>query len=185
MLSVQEPGGGRWSWARPGVRALPELRAELLRRAGEDQDARERRDWPAVALVEAASASWLRPVVDVYGWPGRAAVGADGAHAAWVLAQHAPLDLQLHCLPLLAAAVLVDDAEPVCLAYLVDRVLACKGRPQLFGTQYATGGRGLVRCTVDHPDRVRDRQRRLGLPPFPFPGPAGPQAADGLAGGAR
>jgi hypothetical protein len=35
-----------------------------------------------------------------------------GAHAAWLLGQHAPPDLQEECLPLLQDAVARGDANP-------------------------------------------------------------------------
>jgi hypothetical protein len=37
---------------------------------------------------------------------------AGGAHVAWLLAQHAPPDLQEECLPLLQDAVTRGDARP-------------------------------------------------------------------------
>jgi hypothetical protein len=114
--------------------------------------------------VDEANGHWLDAVVDRFGWPGWAAVGTDGARAAWAIAQHGPAAIRLRALPLLAAAVITDDADPVCLAYLVDRILVVDGRAQLFGTQYDHHGPGgLERCRVDQPDRVADRVRRLGI----------------------
>jgi hypothetical protein len=59
--------------------------------------------------------------------------------------------------------VLVGDADPVDLAYLLDHVLVRHGRLQLFGTQYEPGRDGPRRWPVDHPDRATDRRRRLGI----------------------
>jgi len=103
-----------------------ELRTELLRRAEQDQVARAellRRaeqnkvtpakpepDWDAVASVDADNLTWLKNVVAEVGWPGRSMVGEDGAHAAWLLAQHADRDpaFQRRCLDLITEAAKSD-----------------------------------------------------------------------------
>src|SRR5262245_4939437 len=57
-------------------------------------------------------------------WPGRHLVGDDGSRAAWLVAQHSIEDvgLQRRCLETLEIAVARNDADPVHLAYLTDRV---------------------------------------------------------------
>jgi hypothetical protein len=148
---------------RPGFRQLPELRSELIRRATTIRNRGDLSD-PRIAQTEEANGRWMTAVLDRFGWPGWAAVGTDGARAAWMVAQHGSTELRSRALPLLAAAVIVADADPVCLAYLIDRVLVTDGRPQLFGTQYEyETGRGLRRCPVDHPQRVAYRLRHLGI----------------------
>ena len=120
------------------------LRAELVERAGRDQAARLSQgpghgmaEWEAVvAPVDRDNTARLREIIGRHGWPGRRLAGDDGAHAAWLLAQHAPPELQEECLPLLEDAVTREDASPVDLAYLRDRVLTHRGEPQLYGTQY-------------------------------------------------
>jgi hypothetical protein len=60
-------------------------------------------DWEIVATVDADNLAWLKEVVAEVGWPGQSMVGEDGAHAAWLLAQHADQDpaFQRRCLELL------------------------------------------------------------------------------------
>ncbi len=98
-----------------------ELASELVERAERDQAAR--RSLPPGQ----AMADWEAIV---------APVDRDneaGAHAAWLLAQHAPAKLQERWLPLLQDAVARDDASPTDLAYLM---LMDRGEPQVYGTQY-------------------------------------------------
>jgi len=115
---------GGWRHAR-GMR--PDLRAELLDRADRDQAARgmPEPEWETVASVDAGNLVWLKEVVAEVGWPGRSAVGEDGAHAAWLLAQHADSDpaFQRKCLGLVTHAAACGEASSVELAYLTDRVL--------------------------------------------------------------
>jgi hypothetical protein len=121
-----------------------ELSAELLDRAGRDQAARMSlrpghgmADWETVvAPIDRDNTARPREIVRQHGWPGHRLVGETGAHAAWLLAQHAPPDLQEECLPLLQDAVARDDASPADLAYLMDRVLMHRGEPQIYGTRY-------------------------------------------------
>jgi Family of unknown function (DUF6624) len=119
----------------------PDLWAELLRRAARDQDARKRagHDWAAVMAVDADNLPWLKRVIAGTGWPGRSLVGEDGAHAAWLLVQHADRDpaFQRSCLGLITEAARHGEATPAELAYLTDRVLLAEGQPQEYGTQMA------------------------------------------------
>ncbi len=150
-----------------------ELRAELLERAGRDQAARlsmrpdhTMAEWEAVvAPVDRDNTALLREIIGRHGWPGRRLVGDNGAHAAWLLAQHAPPELQEECLPLLEDAVTRGDASPADLAYLGDRVLMHRGDPQLYGTQYRVIDGVLELWTVRDPDGLDERRAALGLEP--------------------
>jgi hypothetical protein len=90
-----------------------ELRAELLARADRDQAAwgslpaePDMEQWERlVEPVDRANTARLREIVAEHGWPGHRLVGEEAAHAAWLLAQHAPPQFQEQCLPLLEDAV--------------------------------------------------------------------------------
>ncbi len=102
-------------------------------------------------------------------WPGRSLVGDDGARAAWLVAQVAIEDvgLQRRCLEMLELAVACGDADPVHLAYLLDRVRMNDGLDQLYGSQFVIGEHGeLEPWPVDDPGAVDARRVRLGLSPF-------------------
>lgn len=146
------------------------LRDELLRRVQRDQEARHQlgnppttEQWEVVKAVDAENSPWLEDVVSEHGWPGIGQVGADAAHAAWLIAQHAPLHLQHRWLPFLRDAVEVGDARAVHLAYLDDRVRMREQRPQRHGTQWR-GHPGEHRLfPLEDPDGVNDRRIALGL----------------------
>jgi len=150
-----------------------ELRAELSARAARDQAARlalrpdhTMVEWEAlVAPVDRDNTTRLREIIGRQGWPGRELAGDDGAHAAWLLAQHATPELQEQWLPLLEDAVVRGDASPADLAYLRDRVLTHRGEPQVYGTQYRERDGALELLPVLDPDGLDERRAALGLQP--------------------
>jgi hypothetical protein len=146
------------------------LAAELIRRAAEDQAARDRYmevgDLDEMARVDAENTAWLQAVVAEHGWPGVALVGAEGAHCAWLLVQHADRapQFQKQALALLEAAVAAGDAAQRELAYLTDRVLVADGQPQLYGTQYVDDADGGLRPRpIADPDRLDERRAAMGM----------------------
>ena len=144
-----------------------DLRHELLCRAERDQAARStpEPDWEVVNSVDADNLAWLKEVVSEVGWPVTSMVGEDGAHAAWLLAQHADSDpeFQRICLDLVTQAVACGEVLPTELAYLTDRVLLAEGKPQEFGTQFKGREGRWVPQWLRHPERVDERRAALGL----------------------
>ena len=177
-----------------------ELRAELLERASRDQAARrslpsepDMEQWERlVEPVDRANTARLREIVAEHGWPGHRLVGEEAAHAAWLLAQHAPPEFQEQCLPLLEDAVAQGDASPADLAYLRDRVLLHRGEPQIYGTQYLIKDGVPTLWTVQDPEGLDERRAALGLEPeaanrarmMPAGGRAGRSPDDGQPGAA-
>jgi uncharacterized protein DUF6624 len=161
--------------AKPPGAALAALRNELIDRAAADQHARAQldpagptpRQWAAVQRVDEDNLRWLAPIVAVHGWPGVSAVGTDGAHAAWILAQHAPARYRACWLPKLRDAVACGDASPRDLAYLADRVATDEKRGQRYGTQWLYVG-GVNRLYPLHrPAEVNLARADVGLDPLP------------------
>nr|WSZ96225.1 hypothetical protein OH820_11675 [Streptomyces sp. NBC_00857] len=153
----------------------PAVADELLRRMATDQHARGvRENGPHLApdndlmrTVDADNTAALARILDEYGWPGLSLVGEQATTAAWLIAQHAELDFQLHALNLLRDTVAVGEAPAWHLAYLTDRCLMHQREPQLFGTQYLdTGdGRGTRLWNVADPDHLDARRAEVGLGP--------------------
>jgi hypothetical protein len=142
-----------------------ELRSELFRRREKDQVARKAWDHEGMLQADGENLPWLKAVIAEHGWPGASLVGTDGAHAAWLLVQHADDDpaFQRQCLDLLTVAVEAGEATGQQLAYLTDRVLLAEGRQQEYGTQMiARGGRWVPRNLRD-PDGVDARRAAGGL----------------------
>jgi hypothetical protein len=145
-----------------------QLRTELLRRVEIDQVARKAMDLDGVREADGENLPWLKGVVAGHGWPGASLVGTDGAHAAWLLAQHADADpgFQRQCLDLLTAAVEAGEATKSQLAYLTDRVLLAEGEPQVFGTQVTRKDGQMVPLDLRDPNGLDERRAAAGLEPF-------------------
>jgi hypothetical protein len=156
-----------------------ELAAELARMADEDQRVRKALppdasspsafNWPRameMARIDVANTDRLREIVDEHGWPGRSLVGEEGAEHAWLLAQHASmqLDFQRRVLDLLTAAVAAGEATPRHLAYLTDRVRMLEGKEQIYGTQYIRDEHGhRVLFPIEDAVHVDERRTEVGL----------------------
>ncbi|MGG2461702.1 DUF6624 domain-containing protein [Streptomyces sp. RGM 3693] len=161
--------------AFPAQPQQPALAAELLRRMAADQHARGVRedgnqvppDFARMRALDAENAAALRRIIGAHGWPGHSLVGTEAANAAWLIVQHAELDLQLRSLDLLASAVEQGEATRQQLALLTDRVLMRQGKPQLYGTQYRDlrDGHGYQLWEVADPEDLDARRATVGLGP--------------------
>ena len=154
-----------------------ELRAELLARCEEDQRVRRKAavsgsgppsqdllaEWHS---IDEGNTQWLAALVDRLGWPGRTLVGEDGAHAAWLLAQHADPEHQQRFLELICGAVEAGQASVTDQAYLEDRVRLHDRRPQLYGTQFVYDEDELKPHPIEDPEHLDQRRAAVGLGPF-------------------
>jgi hypothetical protein len=151
-----------------------DLREELLRRSDLDQAARSEvasggeAAFRRVLAIDDDNAAWLAEVVDKTGWPGRSLTGEEGAHAAWLLAQHADRypALQRRCLRLLKRAVATGEASATDLAHLTDRALLAGGKAQVYGTQLIARHGRFVARRLRHPETVDQRRAAAGLEPL-------------------
>jgi hypothetical protein len=153
-----------------------ELRRELLEMAAKDLSTREElaadgslfEGYHArMEAVHRRNSARLSSIIDERGWPGVSLAGEDGEDAAWMIVQHSiggPA-FQRRALELLKDASARGEAPPWQVAYLEDRIRACEGRPQIYGTQYDWDENGEMSPypQIQDADRVNERRRALGL----------------------
>lgn len=120
----------------------------------------ERNDAPLLAR--------LRAIIATRGWPGRSLVADDGAHAAWLVLQHAPLSVQRELLPTVRIAIMNGEGRLGDLALLEDRVLVGDGKPQIYGTQtrFAPSGGAPALDPIGDEPCVDRRRAAMGLEPL-------------------
>lgn len=152
----------------------PALRDELLKMVEEDQAARMAlirsnfKDEAAkerLRAIDTKNTARMKEIIARKGWPGKTLVGTRASQAAFLLVQHADLELafQKQCLPLLEKAVAAGEAEGQHLAYLTDRVLVAEKKPQRYGTQFHEVDGKLVPQPIEDEARVDERRASVGL----------------------
>lgn len=143
----------------------PALRAELLAMEVEDQAVRraEPPNFERWREVDQVNRERLKAIVKAHGWPTIDMVGADGATAAWIMAQHADAEpeFQREVLRLMEPLVKSGQASAKDYAYLYDRTHV----PQRFGTQgVCTGPDRWEPFDIEDIAGVNARRRALGMP---------------------
>jgi len=119
-------------------------------------------------FVDSTNLVYVKALIDRYGWPGKSFVGGRGNYAVWLVIQHADLETQEKCLPLMKASVEKNESRPVDLAYLEDRVLMRQGKNQIYGTQVTfnskTGAQEF--WPIENEKNVNLRREKLELEPI-------------------
>lgn len=149
----------------------PAIAAELKTMRDEDQAARAHfhatGDFAAAEASDRRTTARLKKIIAEIGWPVASLVGTEGAHHAWLLAQHADKDpaFQRQCLELMRGAA-PGEVAAVDIAYLTDRLLVADGKEQEYGTQFVRRGSETAYAPypIRDPEHVDERRGALGLP---------------------
>ncbi len=121
---------------------------------------------PEMEALHNRNAKALNAIIDTIGYPTIDKVGKEASEAAWLVIQHAigQPDFMRKCAQLLEIAVQEQQANPINLAYLTDRIAVFEGKPQRFGTQFDWDENGaLSPHPCDDPAHVDQRRRSIGL----------------------
>jgi hypothetical protein len=121
-----------------------------------------------VETIDSVNVVQLEQIIAQNGWPGKSKVGDQAAMAAFLILQHAKVEIQTKYLPMVEAAAAKGDVEPSHLAMLQDRVLMRQGKQQKYGTQLwndpSTGKLGLY--PIEDSANVDARRAEVGIPPL-------------------
>jgi len=124
---------------------------------------------PELKVVFKRNTQKAKEVIKKYGWPTLSLVGEKGSEAMYHIVQHSVLDeaFMQACVPLLAEQVKNKEAKGSQLAFLQDRTLMQKNKPQLYGTQHIEDENGkIVPYKIHNPKEVDKRRLDLGLEPL-------------------
>ena len=171
-------GKANLAMAKPVYPELPDVRAELLRLGNMDQAVRleppggfkgdeEKAFIKRMEEMDAYTLPKMRSIFDQYGIPSSRQVGRSGAHAAFLLIQHAISDPALMRGAVAYVKRLKErgDLPDIDYALLVDRVdCVLDHRPQQFGTQGTRNRKSPWFCPIADPENVNQRRASIYLP---------------------
>jgi len=124
--------------------------------------------WDLKEKLNAENLRELEAMIEAHGWPTLSDVKGSAAQAAFLIIQHADLEVQEKYLPFLKAAVEKNEADPGALALLTDRIRIRKDQPQLYGSQVRrnpeTGA--FEPFPIEDEAHVDARRKAVGLPPL-------------------
>lgn len=138
------------------------MRRELEQRFQKDQESFHQKDWVTLESIYEQNAQWLKKIIANSGWPDERKVGEKGEQAAWLIVQHASdILFQEHCLQLLQHFP-ATTARLQYIAYLTDRILVSKEKPQKYGTQFHYG----KPFPITDRNNLEERRKKMHLEPF-------------------
>lgn len=121
--------------------------------------------WKRIGDQDRANQQRVTEIVDKYGWPKKSQVGPLAATAAFLVVQHASLDIQLKYVSHMREAALSGEASKQDLALLEDRLLIRQGLPQRYGSQAETQNGVTLKPTEDEAN-LDARRASMGLGPI-------------------
>jgi hypothetical protein len=148
----------------PATVTRPALRENLLLMAKQDQEARV--SLPSLMReVDAANLARLKHIVHQDGFPTAEMVGLDGVNAAWLLVLHAGSDpdFQEQVLKLTTGHVRRGEVRTDQVAMLTDDLLAGRGEPQRYGTNFEMRDGELKPAPIEDEANVEKLRRDVGL----------------------
>lgn len=112
--------------------------------------------------IDSINQAEIRKILKEHGFPKKTEVGTSACEAAWIIIQHAPMNVQKEYLPMLEKAATEGNIQAALVAALHDRIDVREGRPQKYGTQ--RNGNGL--CPLLNAKMVNQWRKEVGLPPL-------------------
>lgn len=148
---------------------------EIVEMAKRDQKMRRSIKWRSGnggipdTNVDIPNTKRMQEIVNEIGWPTISKVGKKASNCAWLLVQHADLNVpfQKRCLRLLKRAG-GREVSRANIAYLEDRVRVNENRKQLYGTQYYMNKQktAYIPRPIENPGTVESRRKRAGFGPL-------------------
>lgn len=110
----------------------------------------------------------LIEIIEEHGWPKQSEVGGMGASAAFLVIQHASLELQEKYIPMIETACKEGEARWESYALMYDRIQTRNGKPQRYGSQVRYDPEKNINepFEIEDPEYVNKRRAEVGLGPI-------------------
>jgi len=150
------------------------LAKQILKMAKLDQQVRKAYEKNSslikkVKAVDKTNLLKMKKIIKKFGWPTVSLVGKKASHLAWLLVQHADDDVEFQesCLRLMKRAVEDAGVLKTEIAFLTDRILVNKGKPQIYGTQFYKNKAGKFGPRpIRNIETIDERRKSVGLGNF-------------------
>lgn len=123
--------------------------------------------WALQAPFDAENTTRILEIIEEFGYPGKTLVG-DQASTAFLVIQHADIEIQEKYLPILTEAAEAGELNYASLALLIDRVNMRNNKPQIYGSQLQrneeTGS--WMFYYIEDEKNVNERRAKVGLGPL-------------------
>ena len=121
--------------------------------------------WKIINRYDSIDQVKVCAILDKYGWLGKDVVGDSGNTALFLVVQHADTTIKIKYLPMLKEAVKKGNAESSQLAYIEDRILICRGKKQIYGSQLSFNDslRVYELWPIEDESNVNKRRAEVGL----------------------
>lgn len=121
----------------------------------------------SMMITDSLNLKRVMAIIDQYGYPGKTLVGEQISHAAFLVLQHADLEVQEEYLPLLKEATEQGELRKSFLPLMIDRIRVRKDQPQLYGTQFFYNEKGEIDFfPIEDKEDLDKRRAEMGLGPF-------------------
>ncbi|OGI95776.1 hypothetical protein A2917_00480 [Candidatus Nomurabacteria bacterium RIFCSPLOWO2_01_FULL_42_17] len=145
----------------------PDIASELQSMTDVDQDMRDRSEtepdfWDDE--VDKRNTERMKEIIAKIGFPTISKVGKEASHNAWLLIQHADLDVEFQkmCLELMKGLPSQEVARRD-VAYLEDRIRVNQKQGQIYGTQFTQEGGKHIPQPIEDEENVDIRRAKMGM----------------------
>lgn len=123
--------------------------------------------WSIQSYADSVNTVYITELIDEMGYPGKSIVG-DQASTAFLVIQHAELEIQEKYLPVLRAAAEGGELRWSSLALLIDRVEMRNDRPQIYGSQVSSNPETgeYFFAPIQDPHNIDSIRQTVGLGPI-------------------
>lgn len=114
--------------------------------------------------IDAYNLDTLQRIWNTYGWLIPEQVGGKGAHAQWLVIQHAPLEIQKEYEQTVLKVAAEGHMRKALAASFSDRVALREGRHQTYGSQVSKGPNGQAYVSpVAEPERLAELRSEMDM----------------------